>query len=78
MRVCRLHVLLIYNVCHSLLHKHRAKVLLYEMCSVFQPMLMPRRAGALRFVPFVGLAAWLIGGAADSDAADDGTSPEHH
>jgi len=48
------------------------------MCSAFQPVLMPKKAGALRFVPFVGLAAWLIGSAADSNAVDDGTSPEHH
>ena len=31
--------------------------------SVFQAMLMPKAAGNLRFVPFVGLAAWLLGGA---------------
>lgn len=30
--------------------------------SVFQAMLMPTAAGNLRYVPFAGLAAWLIGG----------------
>ena len=31
--------------------------------SMFQAMLMPKAAGNLRYVPFAGLAAWLIGGA---------------
>ena len=31
--------------------------------SVFQAMLMPKAAGNLRYVPFAGLAVWLIGGA---------------
>ena len=52
------------NACLSAMHR---------LCSVFQPILMPRKAGALRFVPFVGLAAFLIGGAASDSAVEDST-----
>lgn len=31
--------------------------------SIFQAVLMPKAAGKLRFVPFAGLALFLIGGA---------------